>query len=44
MLIPGIPLKIDGAARPGGRLPAIGEHTAEVLAELARSLSDLGRR
>ncbi len=35
VLIPGIPLKIDGAARPGGRLPAIGEHTAEVLAELA---------
>ena len=36
VLIPGIPLKIDGAARPGGRLPAIGEHTAEVLAELAK--------
>ena len=33
--IPGIPMKIDGAARPGGRLPGLGEHTAEVLAELA---------
>lgn len=32
--IPGIPLKIDQALRVGGRLPALGEHTEEVLAEL----------
>ena len=32
--IPGIAFRIDGAARRGGRLPAVGEHTAQVLAEL----------
>ena len=32
--IPGLPFRIDGATRQGGRLPAIGEHTAEVLKEL----------
>ena len=33
--LPGLPMKLDGAARLGGRLPALGEHTDEVLAELA---------
>lgn len=33
--IPGIPMRIDGVVRGGGRLPALGEHTADVLAELA---------
>ncbi len=32
--IPGMPIKIDGVARRGGQLPALGQHTAEVLAEL----------
>lgn len=32
--IPGIPMRIDGAARVDGRLPALGEHTDEVLASL----------
>ncbi len=35
--IPGLPLRIDGVARRGGRLPALGEHTAQVLAELSRT-------
>jgi crotonobetainyl-CoA:carnitine CoA-transferase CaiB-like acyl-CoA transferase len=30
--IPGIPMKIDGALRRAGRLPVLGEHTDEVLA------------
>lgn len=34
--IPGLPFRIDGAARQGGQLPALGEHTEEVLAELSR--------
>ena len=33
--IPGIPMRIDGVVRGGGRLPALGEHTADVLAKLA---------
>lgn len=33
--IPGLPLRLDGAARRGGALPAIGEHTAEVLAAIS---------
>ena len=33
--IPGSPFRIDGATRHASRLPAIGEHTAQVLAELA---------
>ncbi len=32
--IPGMPIKIDGASRRGGQLPALGQHTAEVFAEL----------
>ncbi len=32
--IPGIPMKIDGVVRGDGRLPAVGEHTDEVLASL----------
>ncbi|MBB3181421.1 CaiB/BaiF CoA-transferase family protein [Variovorax sp. Sphag1AA] len=32
--IPGLPLTIDGGLRHGARLPAVGEHTREVLAEL----------
>lgn len=32
--IPGIPLTINRAIRVGGRLPALGEHTEEVFAEL----------
>ena len=32
--IPGIPMKIDGVKRRHGRLPALGEHTDEVLAAL----------
>jgi crotonobetainyl-CoA:carnitine CoA-transferase CaiB-like acyl-CoA transferase len=32
--IPGIPMKMDGVVRGGGRLPALGEHTDEVLATL----------
>lgn len=34
--IPGLPFRIDGAARQGGKLPALGEHTETVLAELSR--------
>ena len=34
--IPGIPMKIDGVVRGDGRLPALGEHTDEVLASLRR--------
>lgn len=30
----GMPIKIDGASRRGGQLPALGQHTAEVFAEL----------
>lgn len=33
--VPGLPMTLDGVARTGGRLPALGEHTDEVLAELA---------
>jgi crotonobetainyl-CoA:carnitine CoA-transferase CaiB-like acyl-CoA transferase len=33
--VPGQPLAMPGVRRGGGRLPAIGEHTEEVLAELA---------
>ncbi len=32
--IPGIPMKIDGVMRQDGKLPALGEHTDEVLASL----------
>lgn len=32
--VPGLPLSMPGVRRAGGRLPAIGEHTQEVLAEL----------
>ena len=32
--IPGIPMKIDGVMRRDGKLPALGEHTDEVLAAL----------
>ncbi|WP_326536567.1 CaiB/BaiF CoA transferase family protein [Pseudorhodoferax sp.] len=32
--VPGLPLAMDGVQRGAGRLPAIGEHTDEVLAEL----------
>ena len=32
--IPGIPMKIDGVFRGDGRLPALGEHTDEVLSSL----------
>lgn len=32
--IPGLPINIDGFRRGPGRLPALGEHTQEVLAEL----------
>ena len=32
--IPGLPFRIDGAERKGGKLPLPGEHTAQVLAEL----------
>ncbi len=32
--VPGIPMKIDGVTRKAGRLPALGEHTDEVLAAL----------
>ena len=38
--IPGIPMRIDGVVRGGGRLPALGEHTADVLAELAELAAD----
>src|SRR5207237_9138609 len=30
------PLNIEGLPRPAGRVPELGEHTSEVLAELAR--------
>lgn len=33
--VPGQPIAMPGVRRSGGRLPAIGEHTEEVLAELA---------
>lgn len=33
--VPGSPMTLDGMARTGGRLPALGEHTNEVMAELA---------
>lgn len=32
--VPGLPFALDGAARGHGRLPALGEHTEEVLAAL----------
>jgi crotonobetainyl-CoA:carnitine CoA-transferase CaiB-like acyl-CoA transferase len=32
--IPGLPINMDGFRRGPGRLPALGEHTREVLAEL----------
>lgn len=32
--VPGLPLTLAGVQRSGGRLPALGEHTDEVLAEL----------
>lgn len=32
--VPGIPMKIDGVTRKAGKLPALGEHTDEVLAAL----------
>lgn len=32
--VPGLPMQLDGVRRKSGRLPALGEHTAEVLAEL----------
>ena len=35
--VPGLPLTIDGAARRNARLPAVGEHTAQVLAEIGPS-------
>lgn len=34
VLIPGLPMSLDGFTRVPGRLPDLGEHTAEVLAEL----------
>ena len=33
--VPGMPMVIDGVRRSAGRLPALGEHTQEVLASLA---------
>ncbi len=33
--VPGLPITMDGIRRTAGRLPAIGEHTDEVLRELA---------
>lgn len=35
--VPGLPIAMDGVQRSAGRLPAIGEHTDEVLRELAAS-------
>ena len=35
--VPGLPIVMPGIQRVGGRLPAIGEHTDEVLRELASS-------
>lgn len=32
--VPGLPLGLDGVRRGAGRLPALGEHTDEVLAEI----------
>ena len=32
--IPGLPISIDGITRRPGRLPSLGEHTEQVLAEL----------
>ena len=32
--VPGLPLRLDGLERRAGRLPALGEHTQEVLAAL----------
>ena len=32
--VPGLPFSLDGARQPAGRLPAVGEHTQQVLAEL----------
>jgi crotonobetainyl-CoA:carnitine CoA-transferase CaiB-like acyl-CoA transferase len=32
--IPGLPLRLDGLTRSAGYLPALGEHTDEILAEL----------
>ncbi len=32
--VPGIPMKIDGVTRKAGKLPALGQHTDEVLAAL----------
>ena len=35
--VPGLPISLDGLPRRAARLPALGEHTAEVLAELAQA-------
>lgn len=32
--VPGLAFRMDGSSRTGGKLPAVGEHTAEVIAEL----------
>lgn len=34
--LPGTPFRIDGLAEPPARVPGLGEHTDEILAELAR--------
>lgn len=34
--VPGLPFRLDGMPRRGGHVPGLGEHTAQVLAELSR--------
>ena len=34
--LPGLPISVDGVVRRSGRLPALGEHTEQVMAELLR--------
>ncbi len=40
--VPGLPLGMTGVRRSGGRLPALGEHTDEVLAELRAAGPSVG--